>query len=137
VTTRGGLAEPVTESTTLFVRGLRIRAKIGVHDHERQRRQVLVIETELRICPLRGVTLADTIDYGVVVSEAKGVAASGHVMLVETFAERLCRALLCYPLVERVTVRVAKPAALVTHAEAAGAEIVMVRGLAGAGSQSP
>lgn len=113
--------------TTLFVRGLRIGAEIGVHDHERGRRQALLIDVDLQIRPVRGTALADTMDYAVVLSEAETIAASGHVMLVETFAYRVGLALLCYPPVERVTVRVAKPSALAPAADVAGAEVVMTR----------
>jgi dihydroneopterin aldolase len=117
----------VISATTLFVQGLRISAKIGVHDHERGCRQTLIIDVDLRISPVRGTALADTLDYTVVLNEAEVIAASGHVTLVETFANRLGRALLCYPLVERVTVRVAKPTALAPVAEMAGVEVVMIR----------
>ena len=122
--------EVVTHATTLFVRALRIEAEIGVHEHERGRQQILLIDVDLLIHPVQGTTLADTLDYSVVLNEAERIAARGHVMLVETFADWLGRAMLSYPSVERATVRIAKPAALAPDADAAGAEVVMSRRLA-------
>jgi dihydroneopterin aldolase len=118
----------VTTATTLFVRGLRIEAEIGVHDHERGCRQILLIDVDLQISPVLGPALTDTLDYSVVLLEAETIASGGHIMLVETFADRLGRALLCFPQVVRATVRVAKPAALTPAADAAGVEVVMIRG---------
>jgi dihydroneopterin aldolase len=118
----------VTTATTLFVRGLRIEAEIGVHGHERRCRQILLVDVDLQIRPVRGPALTDTLDYSVVLIEAETIAASGHIVLVETFADRLGRALLYYPQVVRATVRVAKPAALTPAADVAGVEVVMIRG---------
>lgn len=115
------------ETTTLFVRGLIVSAEIGVHEHERRRRQTLLIDVHLVIGPVQGMTLADTLDYAVIVSEAESIATSGHILLVETFADRLGRALLSYASVMRVVVSVAKPSALEPAAATAGVELVMLR----------
>ena len=117
---------PRREGLTVFVRGLRIEAGIGVHDHELGRRQTLVIDVTLDLAPGAVERLGDTVNYETVAHGAEAIAAEGHVGLVETFAERLALACLDDPRVERCTVRIEKPGAL-DAAAAAGCEVALAR----------
>ena len=119
-------AEPVLASQRVFVRGLRLDIEIGVHSHEHGRVQPIVVDVEIDIPPASASRLADTINYEAVVERARAIAGEGHIMLVETFAERLGRALFEDPRVFRVKVRVDKPEAL-AQADAAGVELVLER----------
>ena len=114
----------------VFVRGLRLDIEIGVHLHEHGRVQPVILDVELDIpaTPAHGPVhrLADTLNYEAVVERAQAIAAEGHIMLVETYAERLAQALFAEPRVLRVHVRVAKPEAL-PAADAAGVELVLER----------
>jgi dihydroneopterin aldolase len=123
-------------ATTVFVRGLTVQAEIGVHAHERGRRQPLVmdVEVELDTRPAPDLptsaewgAIADTVDYQRIVRRARAIAAAGHIRLVETFAWRLAQACLEEPRVVRVRVRVEKPEALAPDAAAAGVEISLMR----------
>ncbi|MBX9803157.1 MAG: dihydroneopterin aldolase [Caulobacteraceae bacterium] len=111
---------------TVFVRGLRLEAGIGVHDHELGRLQPLVIDVSLELEPAPIERLADTINYETVAAAARAITAAGHVGLVETFAERLAAACLSDGRVRRCTVRIEKPGAL-DGAAAAGCELVLTR----------
>lgn len=112
----------------IFVTGLKVAAQIGVHAHEKGQAQPLVVDVELD-APIAGARrLADTINYERVGEVARAIAAEGHILLVEDFAERLARACLADPRVTRARVRVEKPQALAPHAAAAGVEITVVRG---------
>ncbi len=117
---------PRHEGLTVFVRGLRLEAGIGVHDHELGRLQPLVIDVSLELEPAPIERLADTINYETVAAAARAIAAAGHVGLVETFAERLGAACLSDSRVRRCTVRIEKPGAL-DGAAAAGCELVLTR----------
>lgn len=119
---------PHREGLTVFVRGLRVEAGIGVHDHEQGRLQPLVIDVtlELELAPAPVERLADTINYETVAAAARAIVADGHVGLVETFAERLATACLDDARVRRCTVRIEKPGAL-DAAAAAGCEVVLAR----------
>ena len=110
----------------MFVRGLRVEAGIGVHDHEQGRLQTLVIDVTLELTPAPVERLADTINYETVAAAARAITAEGHVGLVETFAERLATACLNDGRVRRCTVRIEKPGAL-DAAAAAGCELVLAR----------
>lgn len=114
--------------TKVFVRGLKVEAWIGVYDHEHGRQQPLVIDVELDVAASHCEQLGDTVNYETILQAAQGIAAEGHIDLVETFAERLAQACFDDSRVTRARVRVEKPLALAPHAAAAGVEITAVRG---------
>jgi dihydroneopterin aldolase len=115
------------EAAKVFVRELRIEAEIGIYAHEHGRRQPLVIDVDLDVAVTTGDQIADTVNYEAVAAKAQSIAAEGHMKLIETFAERLARALLEDSRVARARVRVEKPEALAPRAAAAGVEIVLTR----------
>ena len=117
---------PRREGLSVFVRGLRVEAGIGVHDHELGRLQFLVIDVTLELAPIPVEQLGDTINYETVAEAARAIVAEGHVGLVETFAERLALACLEDGRVRRCTVRIEKPGAL-DGAAAAGCAVVLAR----------
>lgn len=112
------------DALSVFVRGLRVEAGIGIHDHEQGRLQPLMIDVVLVLEPRPVVRLGDTVNYETVAEAARAIAAEGHVGLVETFAERLAFACLTDPLVRSVTVRIEKPGAL-AGAQAPGCELTL------------
>lgn len=114
--------------TKVFVTGLRIDAEIGVYRHERGRPQPLVVDVELDVPTAGAERLAETVNYEGIAKIAREVAAEGHIMLVEAFAERVARACLADERVTRARVRVEKPMALAPHAAGAGVEVTVVRG---------
>ena len=114
------------DNLTVFVKGLRVEAGIGVYDHEHGRLQPLVIDVTLDLGPAEVHGLADTINYETVAASARRIVAEGHVGLVETFAERLALHCLEDTRVLGVTVRVDKPGAL-EAADGAGCELTYRR----------
>jgi dihydroneopterin aldolase len=122
------LSPTAYEHLSVFVRGLTIAAEVGVHPHERGKTQPLILDVELSLSgPVVRPHLKDTLNYETIVTAAKALAQSGHIELVEIFAERLGRQLLLDARVASVRVRVEKPEALQPHAQAAGCEIVICR----------
>ena len=101
----------------VFVRGLRLQARLGVYPHEKAAPQPVVIGVELAVADESapdGVGADEfrrVVDYGRVVNAARAVAASGHTLLVETLAERIAEAALTDRRVVRVRVTVEKPEA--------------------------
>jgi dihydroneopterin aldolase len=110
----------------VFVRGLAIEAEIGVYPHERGQPQPLVVDLEVALDPVEVEALAETINYETLAAAARRVAATGHIDLVETYAQRLAEACLADPRVTSAKVRVEKPQAIV-GAAAAGVSIVVRR----------
>jgi dihydroneopterin aldolase len=113
--------------TKVFVLGLKVEAEVGVYSHERGKTQPLVIDVELDVAAAGAQHLADTLNYETIRNDARALGASGHIELVEVFAERLAELCLADPRVTRARVRVEKPLALAPDAEAAGVEITAVR----------
>lgn len=117
-------------STRIFVRGLLIQASIGVHPHEHEQTQPVIIDVELDMGDMalpEEDRLHETLDYALVADAAERIAMETHVQLVETLAERIADwALAVDDRVQRVAVSIAKPQALL-KADAAGVEIVKTR----------
>ena len=119
-----------TTTTRIFVRGLLVQASIGVHPHEHEGTQPIIIDVELDMGGMATPDedrLAETLDYAVVADAAERLAQEAHVQLVETLAERIADWALSED--NRVTsarVSIAKPQALL-KADAAGVEIVKMR----------
>jgi dihydroneopterin aldolase len=72
--------------TTIFVEGLLIEASIGVHPHEHESRQPVIMDIWV---DLNGIApeddrLHETFDYAEVASHAERLAMEAHVQLVET-----------------------------------------------------
>ena len=121
------MSAPRVVSSKVFVTGLKLEAEIGVYRHERGRTQPLVIDVELEVATAGAEKLRDTVNYESVAEAARAVAAEGHILLVETFAERLARACLADERVSAVRVRVEKPLALAPEAAGAGVEVTLAR----------
>lgn len=84
----------------IFLRGLTLQARIGIHSHEQGRTQPIRVSVMVampddsvvaasRPAPAQGEGLARTIDYGALADAVRRLVASGHVGLVETLAERI------------------------------------------------
>ena len=113
----------------VFIEGLEIEALIGIYDWERRIRQPLVFDVEMAFdnrVPAASDDIHDTLNYEILAAKARAVAATGHIDLVEVFAQQVARACLDDPHARRVTVRVEKPEAIPGSA-AAGVEVVLAR----------
>lgn len=116
----------------VFVRDLTLEAFVGVHPHERDRRQRIRITIDLGVeddgaRSLSGPgmirdDLSQVVDYEAVATAAREIVASGHFGLVETLAERIARSCLLDRRVRLARVRVEKLEA-VDGAESVGIEI--------------
>ncbi len=109
----------------VFVRDLELEALIGVHRHERKRRQPVRINIDLAVRENVGALqdrLSQVLDYEVLVDEIKSLVAAGHINLVETLAEQVAVKCLADDRVGSVRVRIEKLAVL-PEAASAGVEI--------------
>lgn len=99
---------------TLFIRELPVECVIGIHPHERQSRQRLLISVELEI-GFQDAAAADelgaAVDYVALAAKIEQIAIDGRFRLIETLAERIADALFDSRM-QRLEVEVCKPAAL-------------------------
>ncbi len=114
----------------IFVEGLLIQANIGVHPHEYEGTQPIIMDISLDMGPMPPPSedrLHETLDYGIVAEKAEEITLEAHVQLVETLADRIADwALSANPRVQAVSVKISKPQALL-KADAAGVEIYRQR----------
>lgn len=119
---------PAVMTTRLFVRGMSVMASIGVHAHERRAPQQLVIDVEMDVPAIAADRLEHSFDYARVGDAVWSVIDEGHVDLVESFAERVAHRLFAVGRIDRLMIRVTKPAALKPDAACAGVELYLRRG---------
>ena len=115
---RSGLAFPIAPPAepcedTIFLRGVRVEALIGVYEHERHAPQPLVVDLELGLSHARCCTsddLRDAVDYGQVLAAVRRLAQVNRAVLLEAFAQNVADALLAGFELSSVAISVSKPA---------------------------
>lgn len=77
---------------TVFIRGLKVKATVGVFEWERQIRQHLVLDLDLRTDAARAAAsdaLEDSVDYKAISQRVAEFAEASEYRLVESLAEAL------------------------------------------------
>lgn len=109
----------------VFVRDLVLEAEIGVHAHEKGRRQRIRVNVDALAeddgQPIND-QLQNVVNYETIVDGIKAILKNGHVNLVESLAEAIASFILEEPRVLRVTVGVEKLDAI-PEASSVGVEI--------------
>lgn len=113
----------------VFVRDLELDARIGVHGHEKGRKQPIRINLDLTVSEQSDHVdqLGAVVCYEDAVRKIKAIIDAGHVNLVETLAERIAEACLEDRRVQVARVRVEKLAAI-AEARSVGVEIERAAG---------
>ena len=81
----------------IFIRDLRIDARVGFHKRERHAAQTLRLDLEIGIAGdavFASDRVADCIDYDKIVERVRALLGEGHFNLVETVADRIARLLI-------------------------------------------
>jgi 7,8-dihydroneopterin aldolase/epimerase/oxygenase len=101
------------------LRGLRVRGRHGVYEHERRDGQDFVVDAVLGL-DTRAAAAADdlsrTVDYGALAQRLTAVVAGEPVRLIETLAGRLATVCLAEAAVQEVEITVHKPQAPLSQA---------------------
>ena len=100
---------------TIFLEQVRVQTKLGVPEWERMVAQTIILDIEIgydlsKAC--KSDAIADTIDYGVVVSRIRETLTEHSFQLAEALAEHVAELILKEFKAESVKVKVAKPAIL-------------------------
>ncbi|MDZ7785234.1 MAG: dihydroneopterin aldolase [Halioglobus sp.] len=112
----------------VYLRGLRVEAVIGIHDWERDIRQTLVLDLEMRSDTARAArtdAVTDAVDYAAVSARVIEFVSASEYQLIETLAEQVAALLRAEFGVSWLRLRVAKPGA-VPEAEDVG--VIIERG---------
>lgn len=98
---------------TLDIKGLRVKARIGVYAWEQRIMQSLLIDIGLS-CDLSGCgdALTNTIDYGELCRYVESYLDTTHFQLIETVAEKIAENVMQQFKLRAITVTVSKPHAI-------------------------
>lgn len=105
---------------TVFIRGLKAKAVIGVFDWEKQIRQNLVLDLDLRADVAHAAasdTLEDAVDYKAISQRVVEFVEDSKYQLVESLAEAVAGIIREEFAVSWVRIRIAKPFAVRTAQE--------------------
>tara|TARA_B100000686_G_C16130254_1_gene637003 strand:- start:71 stop:508 length:438 start_codon:yes stop_codon:yes gene_type:complete len=111
--------------TSVFVRNLVLNAKIGVHSHEKRRKQPVRINVKVSMKNLsvpKQDSIDETMDYEKIVDGIRKIVKSDHINLVESLAEKIAELCLSYPKTYSAIVKVEK-LQIIAEAESVGVEI--------------
>jgi len=101
---------------TAGLQGLRVECIVGIHPHERETPQPVILDIELDYDFASAATvdaIGDAVDYTVVASQVTALAERREFQLIETMAEEAATMLLeRFPQVGRVRIEIRKPAAV-------------------------
>ncbi len=115
----------------VFARGIRIDASIGTLPWEKLVTQPLEVDVEVEIdnsSLLATGDLAKGADFDELIAAARDLGTNGHVMLVESLADRIAaRVLQRLPMVQSVRVEVRKYSACASAANHVGVEVTRRR----------
>ena len=110
---------------TVFIKGLKAASVIGCYDWERDIRQTLVIDLELKADFSRAAdtdALEDALDYAAISQRIISVCETSRFQLLEALSEHLARLLLAEFAITGLRLTINKPGA-VSEAEAVGVVI--------------
>lgn len=114
------------DTQSIFIKGLRIDAQIGVHAHEKNRFQPLKLDAEILIADSRfhpsRDRLDEVFDYQTIRAAMIEVVQDGHIHLLETLADRVIERLLSMGDVQAVRVKISKFTAF-EDCDAVGVEV--------------
>ena len=112
---------------TVFIQGLKAASVIGCYDWERDIRQTLVIDMELKTDFAHAAqtdALSDALDYAAISKRVIAVCDESRFQLLEALAEHLAGIVLAEFAVSGLRMTINKPGAV---AEAAGVGVVIER----------
>ncbi len=119
-----------THCRRLFLRGLTVSARIGIHDFEKTAAQRILVDADIYV-PLEDTApeqdaLHEVVDYDFVRAVVKERVSRGHINLQETLCDDIVTALLAHPGVTAVRVSTRKPD-VYPDCEAVGVEVFRLR----------
>jgi dihydroneopterin aldolase len=99
----------------IFISELKVQTKLGVPEWERMTPQTVVLDIEIShdlSKAGKSDAIADTIDYGAIVTRIRETLAEHNFQLVEALAEHVCELIFKEFGVKEITIKVSKPGIL-------------------------
>lgn len=115
---------------TIFIDGLKTQAIIGIYDWERENRQPLIFDIDMRLPITQAAQsddINDTVNYKQVSDEVIALVEASRYELLETLCEAICQHILTHHnAVKVINLKVSKPMA-VAETNTVGLKITRVR----------
>jgi dihydroneopterin aldolase len=124
----------VITAETIHIENLRVSGVIGIHPEERVRRQPLVVNVSLEQSFTRAAEhdqIGHTVDYSALSKAIQDYIARSEFQLLETLIRRLAEHLAGHFPIERMSLHIRKPEAIV-DADAAAVSLTWARDGGGA-----
>lgn len=114
---------------TIFLEQVKVETKLGVPEWERMTPQTIILDIEIgydlsKSC--KSDNIADTIDYGAVVSRIRETLTENSFQLVEALAEHVCQLIFKEFGAKEVEIKVSKPG-IIAGVKAVGVIIERIR----------
>jgi len=111
---RPDLANATRGLRHVFVNRLAVEASIGIHPHEREKKQTIWLTIDAGVLEDSATpeAIGDVVCYEDMCRIATALASDGHIDLVETLAERIADRLMEDPRLVQIRVQIEKPQAI-------------------------
>lgn len=120
----------VRQKSSLYIRDLVLDMSIGIYDFEHQKKQPVKVNikatTNLSDESWRSEKIEDVADYEPLVIKIREIANSGHIELIETFADLIAEETLSIPYITEAEITVEKPS-IFEDANGAGITLHVVK----------
>ncbi|MBL1420436.1 MAG: dihydroneopterin aldolase [Alphaproteobacteria bacterium] len=98
----------------VFIHGMKLKASIGIFDHEKARKQMIIIDVDLVVDDVpHDDDIENVVNYKLIVEDIEAYVEAGHVLLVEAMAEKIADICLKDEKVKRALVKIEKPEAFI------------------------
>ncbi|PCI98414.1 MAG: hypothetical protein COB14_07815 [Alphaproteobacteria bacterium] len=101
-----------TKTDTVFIKDLIIEMSAGIYDHEKAKKQRVIINITLDVKCNANKTLSsinDVVSYEDVTNEVRNIALTKHYDLLEELAELIATACVAHKHVHQAHIRIEKP----------------------------
>lgn len=111
----------------VFIHAMKLKASIGIFDHEKARKQMIIIDVDLTVDDVpHEDDIENVVNYKLIVEDIEAYVEAGHVLLVESMADKIAEICLKDKLVKRALVKIEKPEAFI-HVGAVGVSVERCR----------
>lgn len=119
------------KTSKIFIKDLELDMFIGILEEEKHSKQRVLVSVEMNVAPneqWQKDSIDDVVSYADIIERIEMIANSGHINLVETFAEKIADACMSVNEVLNARISVQKPD-IIDNASSVGVEIYQEKSL--------
>lgn len=119
----------IKKASKILIKDLELMMFIGVFDAEKSEKQRVIVNLEIDVMPneqWQSDDIKDIVSYVDVIERIQLIAESGHIHLVETFAEQIAETCFSFTAITGAVIRVEKPD-IISNTGSVGTELTISR----------